>query len=99
MAKCLSDDVVKTKEDIMKFNLLRFLFLLILPVVVIGIIVFGVAIKEHYEEKGEFLTPANPVAHEPTKFSYQLINPSTKSHYIMLPYIWKSLKQGRSTIG
>jgi hypothetical protein len=62
----------------MKFNLLRFLFLLILPVVIIGVIVFGVAIKEHYEERGEFFTPANPVAHESAKFSYQLINPSTK---------------------
>lgn len=62
----------------MKFNLLRFLMLLILPVIIIGTFVFGVAIYESYETKGDYLIPQNPVAHEPAKFSYQLINPATK---------------------
>lgn len=62
----------------MKFNLLRFLMLLILPVLIIGTFVFGVAIYESYEEKGDYLVPQNPVAHEPAKFSYQLTNPVTK---------------------
>ncbi|GAX91029.1 hypothetical protein [Effusibacillus lacus] len=61
----------------MKFNLFRFLLFLLLPVVIISTVVFGVGIMESYEEKGEYLVPQNPVAHETAAFSYQLLDPST----------------------
>lgn len=61
----------------MKFNLIRFVLFLILPIVIIGSIMFGVAIMEKYQEHGENFIPENPIAHESSKFSYQLMNPDT----------------------
>ncbi|WP_380029671.1 hypothetical protein [Effusibacillus consociatus] len=61
----------------MKFNLFRFVLFLILPVVIISSIVFSVGILESYEEKGEYLVPQNPIAHESATFSYQLLDPAT----------------------
>lgn len=61
----------------MKFNFIRFILFLALPVLIIGAIMFGVKILESYGEKGAYLIPEQPVAHESAKFSYQLMNPAT----------------------
>ncbi|WP_018132718.1 hypothetical protein [Effusibacillus pohliae] len=62
----------------MKKYWFRFSVLLVLPFLIIGAVMFGVAILESYEEKGEFLVPERPPAHELARVSYQFVDPATK---------------------